>query len=309
MASDVMSLFGLDPAILQQQRVQGGVDQASRMDKDYAIGAAGGQMLGAGINTAFGLQTPDMQQAASVQGGMEGADLTSAQGLRMAASKMMTSGNYAQGMALYQKASAMEQEANEEQRAQQSHAFGLLKEINGEPIKNEMGQITGYHKKLVRVLHDGTIIPINVGDTPEGSKSPKIPSDVNKKWVNGKLVVVNEVEEEPIVAPPSAKAAAKAAKLRVVAGNLPEGENKERILAAATAVEASSMEEEQAAFDNKLAYLEESMTKAQADLDSTAYADGSGFIKGGKHGRALLQIRSIKDQWLNLTGTEWAAPK
>jgi len=129
MASDVMSLFGLDPAILQQQRVQGGVDQASRMDKDYAIGAAGGQMLGAGINTAFGLQTPDMQQAASVQGGMEGADLTSAQGLRMAASKMMTSGNYAQGMALYQQASTLEQEANEELRTQQSHEAGQTRDV------------------------------------------------------------------------------------------------------------------------------------------------------------------------------------
>ena len=49
MASDVMSLFGLDPAVIQQQRVQKGVDQASAMSADYAIGAAGGVTCFCGI--------------------------------------------------------------------------------------------------------------------------------------------------------------------------------------------------------------------------------------------------------------------
>jgi len=112
MASDVMSLFGLDPNVIQQQRVQGGIDQASRMNADYAIGAAGGGMLGAGINSAFGLQTPDMQQAQSVQDSMQGQDLSSSAGLRQAASKLMASGNYAQAMALHTRASALDKEAN-----------------------------------------------------------------------------------------------------------------------------------------------------------------------------------------------------
>ena len=77
-----------------------------------AIGAAGGQMLGAGINSAFGLQTPDMQQASSVQQGMSGADLTTVAGLRAAAQKLMMSGDYAQAMALHAEARDMEAAAN-----------------------------------------------------------------------------------------------------------------------------------------------------------------------------------------------------
>ena len=65
MASDVMSLFGMNPNVIQQNRVQQGVDNASRMSADYAIGAASGGLAASGINSAFGLQTPDMAQAAS----------------------------------------------------------------------------------------------------------------------------------------------------------------------------------------------------------------------------------------------------
>lgn len=108
MASDVMSLFGMDPNVIQQNRVQKGVDRASGMSADYAIGAAGGQMLGAGINSAFGLQTPDMAQAASVQAGLQGQDLNSIEGLRKAASQLMMSGDYPQSMALYAQARDME---------------------------------------------------------------------------------------------------------------------------------------------------------------------------------------------------------
>ena len=50
MASDVMSLFGMDPNVIQQNRVQRGVDNASRMSADYAIGAASGGLAASGIN-------------------------------------------------------------------------------------------------------------------------------------------------------------------------------------------------------------------------------------------------------------------
>jgi len=185
MASDVMSLFGLDPAILQQQRVQGGVDQASRMSADYAIGAAGGQMLGAGINTAFGLQTPDMQQAASVQGGMEGADLTSAQGLRMAASKMMTSGNYAQGMALYQKATEVENaqvdadNVAEDRKQGTAHQVVVRAKDPNDPMSVEI-------KHTVIRYKDGRVTDVTLGKTfaneaewiGELQSSPTAPSEV-----------------------------------------------------------------------------------------------------------------------------------
>jgi len=108
MASDVMSLFGMDPNVIQQNRVQSGVDKAASMNANYAIGAAGGQMLGAGINSAFGLQTPDMAQASSVQSGLAGQNLNTASGLRAAAQQLMMNGDYAQAMALHAQARDME---------------------------------------------------------------------------------------------------------------------------------------------------------------------------------------------------------
>tara|TARA_R110000744_G_scaffold157189_1_gene272899 strand:- start:302 stop:1222 length:921 start_codon:yes stop_codon:yes gene_type:complete len=129
MASDVMSLFGMNPNVIQQNRVQGGVDQASRMSADYAIGAAGGQMLGAGINSAFGLQTPDMQQASNVQQGMSGADLTTPAGLRAAAQKLMMSGDYPQAMALHARARELEATGTEATRATEDRALGKPRNV------------------------------------------------------------------------------------------------------------------------------------------------------------------------------------
>ena len=129
MASDVMSLFGMDPRVIQQNRVQSGVDNASRMSADFAIGAAGGQLAGAGINSAFGLQTPDMEQAASVQQGMQGVDLTTVAGLRAAAQQLMMNGNYPQAMALHQKAATMEADANELEISAQDRALGKTSNV------------------------------------------------------------------------------------------------------------------------------------------------------------------------------------
>jgi len=158
MASDVMSLFGLDPNVIQQQRVQGGIDQASRMSADYAIGAAGGGMLGAGINSAFGLQTPDMQQAQSVQDGMQGQDLTTAAGMRRAASQLMMNGDYAQAMALHAKASEMESTELAASNTAADREFGILTDVNVDTGKVGMDQQPIYRKRKVRIVQndDGT---------------------------------------------------------------------------------------------------------------------------------------------------------
>ena len=108
MASDVMSLFGLNPNALQQQRTNDAVTQASAMNPFFAAGAAGGALMGQSVNSALGLQTPEMAQAQQVQDSMQGADLTTAAGMRAAASKFIMNGQYAQGMALHSKASEME---------------------------------------------------------------------------------------------------------------------------------------------------------------------------------------------------------
>ena len=111
MASDVLSLFGMDPNVIQQNRVQSGIDTAARMNPHYAIGAAGGQAFGAGLNSAFGLQTPDMQQASRVKSALQGVNLETPEGLRQAAQQLSVNGDYARAMALVAEARAMEEEA------------------------------------------------------------------------------------------------------------------------------------------------------------------------------------------------------
>ena len=107
MASDVMSLFGLNPNALQQQRTNDAVTQASAMNPFFAAGAAGGALMGQSVNSALGLQTPEMAQAEGVQQSLEGADLTTPEGMRDAASKLMLAGDYATAMDLYSRASSM----------------------------------------------------------------------------------------------------------------------------------------------------------------------------------------------------------
>ena len=107
MASDVMSLFGLNPNALQQQRTNDAVTQASAMNPFFAAGAAGGALMGQSVNSALGLQTPEMAQAEGVQQSLEGADLTTPEGMRDAASKLMQAGDYATAMDLYSRASSM----------------------------------------------------------------------------------------------------------------------------------------------------------------------------------------------------------
>ena len=157
MASDVMSLFGLDPAVIQQQRVQKGVDQASAMSADYAIGAAGGGMMGAGINTAFGLQTPEMAQAGRVQDSIVGADLSTPEGLRAAASKLMQAGAYAQAMDLYQQASNMV--------SAEPRPVAAVKPSYANAKTYELPSVDGKEREQVWGL---TVDGILMIDTPEG---------------------------------------------------------------------------------------------------------------------------------------------
>lgn len=163
MASDVMSLFGLDPSIIQQQQNQGAVDQASRMNANYAAGAAGGQLMGAAANSAFGLQTPEMAQAQQVQDSMQGADLTTAAGMRAAASKFIMNGQYAQGMALHSKASEMEASDLSASNAAEDREFGKTKTIRIVSGKDAVGQPI-LSDKLVRYTLDGKVFDMITGE-------------------------------------------------------------------------------------------------------------------------------------------------
>ena len=168
MASDVMSLFGMDPNVIQQNRVQQGVDNASRMSADFAVGAAGGQLAGAGINSAFGLQTPDMAQAASVQSGLQGADLTTAAGLRAAAQQLMMNGDYAQAMALHAQARDMEAANTTATNLEQDRQLGKTSNIVVQAaVVDPMGGLGGSPaiSHTVRQNYNGTVDDATMGSS------------------------------------------------------------------------------------------------------------------------------------------------
>ena len=156
MASDVMSLFGMDPNVIQQNRVQKSIDNASRMSSAYAVGAASGGLAASGINSAFGLQTPDMAQAASVQQSMQGSDITTVAGLRAAAQEQMMAGNYPQAMALH--AQARDMEALENKAPSVSNQKTYITPDNKELVGYVVDGVPSYRK-------DGAWIPLPDGST------------------------------------------------------------------------------------------------------------------------------------------------
>lgn len=109
MASDVLSLFGLNPDVIQQGRIQSGVDAAARMDRDYAIGAAGGQMLGSSLGSAFGLETPEMRERNIIDQSLQGVNLETPEGLRSAAQKLNQAGDYSRAIMLAAEARQLEE--------------------------------------------------------------------------------------------------------------------------------------------------------------------------------------------------------
>ena len=156
MASDIMSLFGMDPNVIQQNRVQSGVDTAARMNPEFAIGAAGGQMMGSGLSSLFGRESPEMAQASSVQRAMQGADITTVAGLRAAAQEQMMAGNYPQAMALH--AQARDMEALENKAPSVSNQKTYITPDNKELVGYVVDGVPSYRK-------DGSWIPLPDGST------------------------------------------------------------------------------------------------------------------------------------------------
>jgi len=164
MASDVMSLFGMDPNVIQQNRVQSGVDTAARMNPEFAIGAAGGQMMGSGLSSLFGRESPEMAQASSVQRAMQGADITTVAGLRAAAQEQMMAGNYPQAMALH--AQARDMEASENKAPSVSSQKTYMTPDNKELVGYVVDGVPSYRK-------DGAWIPLPDGSTIKDTSTPR----------------------------------------------------------------------------------------------------------------------------------------
>lgn len=164
MASDIMSLFGMDPNVIQQNRVQSGVDTAARMNPEFAIGAAGGQMMGSGLSSLFGRESPEMAQASSVQRAMQGADITTVAGLRAAAQEQMMAGNYPQAMALH--AQARDMEASENKAPSVSSQKTYMTPDNKELVGYVVDGVPSYRK-------DGAWIPLPDGSTIKDTSTPR----------------------------------------------------------------------------------------------------------------------------------------
>lgn len=215
MASDVLSLFGLNPDVIQQGRIQSGVDTAARMDRDYAIGAAGGQMLGSALGSAFGLETPEMRERNIIDQSLQGVDLETPEGLRQAAQQLRLSGDYGRAMALVSAANQLEAEQLSVTRDEETRALGKSSSIIVEPASYDKLN----NKTIPEVIHsiteyyDGTVLNNTTGKTypsraamfqqmgdaklnDDGDDN----TDVNLKWRNGDWAG-NPSGRDPDVAP------------------------------------------------------------------------------------------------------------
>lgn len=167
MASDVMSLFGLNPNTIQQNRLQEAGDTAARMNPYYAAGRASGMLMGAGAGSALGLQTEEMKEASNVKSALQGVDLETPEGLRKAAQQLSVNGDYARAMALVSAANNLEAEQLTATRETEERALGLTNNIIVEPARYD--ELT--YKTIPAVQHsitqyyDGSVVNNTTGKT------------------------------------------------------------------------------------------------------------------------------------------------
>ena len=314
MASDVMSLFGMDPNVIQQNRVQKGIDNASRMSADYAIGAAGGQMLGAGINSAFGLQTPDMAQAAGVQEGLQGADLTTAAGLRAAAQKLMMNGDYAQAMELHARARQMEASDLTASNAAEDREFGVVKSIKVMVGSDSLGQPI-LADRMVRYTLDGQVLDMLTGEdltSKVAEGDTQTINGVKYKFVDGKLTKVeSETDDTPDAVEPLLTGDQKTTIERL----------EERLKI--TPKDSSEADQLQAAIDNvvkageeaavagepkkkrQIKYHVNTIEESRALIARFTKSDGT-VMQISSVGRAQQNLRNALKQIYNLTGKDYS---
>ena len=314
MASDVMSLFGMDPNVIQQNRVQHGVDNASRMSADFAVGAAGGHLAGAGINSAFGLQTPDMAQAASVQSGLQGADLTTAAGLRAAAQKLMMNGDYAQAMELHARARQMEASDLTASNAAEDREFGVVKSIKVMVGSDSLGQPI-LADRMVRYTLDGQVLDMLTGEdltSKVAEGDTQTINGVKYKFVGGKLTKVeSETDDTPDVVEPLLTDDQKTTIERL----------EERLKI--TPKDSSEADQLQAAIDNvvkageeaavagepkkkrQIKYHVNTIEESRALIARFTKSDGT-VMQISSVGRAQQNLRNALKQIYNLTGKDYS---
>ena len=312
MASDVMSLFGMDPNVIQQNRVQSGVDQASRMSKAFAIGAAGGGLAGSAANTAFGLQTPDMAQAAGVQEGLQGADLTTAAGLRAAAQKLMMNGDYAQAMELHARARQMEASDLTASNTAEDREFGVVKSIKVVAGSDSLGQPI-LADRMVRYTLDGKVLDMLTGEdlTSKVAKTgdTKTEGGVNLEWKDGGWKQVKT--DTPAVVEPLLTADQKTTierleeRLEITPQNSPQADQ----LQAAIDNVVKAGEEAAVAGEPKkkrqIQYHVNTIEESRALIARFTKSDGT-VMQISSVGKAQQNLRNALKQIYNLTGKDYS---
>ena len=316
MASDVMSLFGMDPNVIQQNRVQSGVDKAASMNANYAIGAAGGQMLGAGINSAFGLQTPDMAQASSVQSGLAGQNLNTTFGLRSAAQQLMMNGDYAQAMALHAQARDMEASELKASNAEEDRKFGTVRTAKlMDGVDLEGNPITTYRE--IRYTSDGEVFDLLTGEnltgkivedgTPKGTKKP----NTNLRWDSSTATWIYSKPAPDVekVKPELSEAQKNTIqqleeRLKITPKTSPEAD---QIQAAIDTVNAAGEETAIAGSGKKkkqIAYHVKTIEESRKMISTYTKSDGT-IMQTSKVGRAQQNLRNALKQIYNITGKDY----
>ena len=316
-----MSLFGMDPNTIQQSRTDGAVNQAARMNADFAVGNAAGSVMGRGFNSLFGLQTPDMQQAQQVQDSMAGQDLTTAAGMRAAASDLMANGQYAQAMALHAKATEMEAEELDSYNAAEDREFGVLTDVKVMTDKVDLQtQKPIYETIKVRLTPDGKAIDVLTGNdlsskVVEEVKGSGGSGGANLRWdsTQGRMVPINPVANESVVSTKlSADAQKKIDSLEQTKTLVPSDSQAALDIDAAIqvakdenqAVNISTAEEDQ----KKITNYQKRITSAQERLKKYKRKDGS-YTQGAGYGRLANDIKTSKLAIEDITGSVWTEPK
>tara|TARA_R110000823_G_scaffold242553_3_gene366981 strand:- start:5816 stop:6829 length:1014 start_codon:yes stop_codon:yes gene_type:complete len=326
MASDVMSLFGLDPNTIQQNRTNKAVSQASAMNPYFAAGAAGGALMGQSVNSMFGLQTPDMAQAQGVQDSMEGADLSTPAGMRQAARQLMMNGDYAQAMALHSRANEMEAAGTEATNLAQDRSLGKSRNVitqeavpanattgmggsaavyrsiteypDGSVADATSGKMFKDYAEWMAAVHSGAVAVVSTG------------GDSKFDYVDGKLVPIGGASEpkavEPVLNEEQQQSIVRLQESLEITD--PNSEQAVQIQKTIDNIVASG-EEAGAVADVKkkaqLAYYSNNIREAQKIINSYTKSDGT-LLGTSRVGSAQQTLRNALEQIYNLTGKDYS---
>jgi hypothetical protein len=255
-----------------------------------------------------------MAQAASVQQGMQGADLTTVSGLRAAAQELMMNGDYAQAMELHARARQMEASDLTASNTAEDREFGVVKSIKVMVGSDSLGQPI-LADKMVRYTLDGQVLDMLTGEdltSKVAEGDTKTINGVKYKFVGGKLTKVeSETDDTPDVVEPLLTDDQKTTITRL----------KDRLKI--TPKDSSEADQLQAAIDNvvkageeaavagepkkkrQIKYHVNTIEESRALIARFTKSDGT-VMQISSVGRAQQNLRNALKQIYNLTGKDYS---